>query len=46
MERAFKMKLKAFFINFGGLSLKQIKKFLLKAESPTLMGLKKSKVYR
>ena len=45
MERAFKMKLEAFFINFEGLSLKQIKKFLLKGESPTLMGLKKSKVY-
>ena len=35
MERAFKMKLKAFFITFKGLSLKQII-FFLECESPTL----------
>ena len=35
MKRAFKMKWKALFIIFEGLSLKQIK-FFLEGESPTL----------
>ena len=35
-ERAFKMKQGAFFINFKGLSIKQIKQFFLKGQSPTL----------
>ena len=36
-KRAFKMKYKAFFSNFKGLSLKQIKQFLfLGGDSPTL----------
>ena len=36
IKRAFKMKLKAFFFIFEGLSLHQIK-FFLKGESPTLL---------
>ena len=35
-KRAFKMKLKAFFINFKGLSWKQIKIIFLEGESLTL----------
>ena len=36
IERAFKMKKKAFFIIYEGLSLKQIKQIFLEGESPTL----------
>ena len=36
MERAFKMKQKAFFTIFKGLSMKQITQFFLEGESPTL----------
>ena len=39
-KRAFKMKLKVFFIIFEGLSLKQIKN-IMEGESPTLTKLKK-----
>ena len=39
-QRAFKMKQKAFFTIFKGLSLKQIKQFFLESESPTLSLLK------
>ena len=35
-KRAFKMKRKAFFIIFKGLSMKQIRYFCLEGESPTL----------
>ena len=35
-KRAFKMKSKAFFFIFGGLSLKEIIKFFLEGEVPTL----------
>ena len=35
-EKSFKDEIKAFFIIFEGLSLKQIKKTLLEGESPTL----------
>ena len=35
-KRAFKRNEKAFFINFKGLSLKQIKQIFLEGESPTL----------
>ena len=35
-EKSFKDEMKAFFIIFEGLSLKQIKKNLLESESPTL----------
>ena len=35
-KRAFKMKWKAFFINFKGLSVKQIPQFFLEVESPSL----------
>ena len=38
-KRAFGVKWKAFFIIFEGLSLKQIKKFFLEGESPTLISL-------
>ena len=36
-ERAFKMKEKAYFIIFEGLSLKEMKKLFLVGESPTLL---------
>ena len=36
MKKAFKMKQKAFFITFEGLSLKQIRIFFLEGESSTL----------
>ena len=36
MKRAFKIKLKAFFIIFKGLSLKKTKQIFLEGESPTL----------
>ena len=36
MTRAFKIKKKALFITFNGISLKQIKKPLLEGESPNL----------
>ena len=36
MKRAFKMKLKAFFIIFKGLSMNQITKSFSEDESPTL----------
>ena len=37
-ERAFKMKQKAFFTIFEGLSLKKIIKLFFEGESPTLRG--------
>ena len=36
MKRAFKMKQKAFFINFKGLSLKPVKEIFLEGQSPNL----------
>ena len=36
-KRAFKMKQKAFFINFKGLSVKQIAQIFSEGESPTLI---------
>ena len=36
MKEAFNMKEKTFLVIFEGLSLKQIKKFFLEGESPTL----------
>ena len=44
MKRAFKMKQKAFFIIFKGLSMKQIAQFVLEGESPTLISNLKWKV--
>ena len=35
-KKAFKMKQKAFFINFKGLSIQQITPFFSEADSPTL----------
>ena len=40
MQRIFKMKSKAFFINFKGILLKQITKIFLEGESPTLSWIK------
>ena len=42
-KRAFKMKLKEFFIIFIGLSMQQIKQIILESESPTLNSVKTSK---
>ena len=39
MKRALKMKQKAFFITFNGLSMKQGTHFFLKYESPTLRAI-------
>ena len=46
MKRAFKMKYKAFFIIFEGLSLKQIKRIFLEGESPTLTIFAKTYSFR
>ena len=40
MQRTFKMKSKAFFINFKRILLKQITKIFLEGESPTLSWIK------
>ena len=45
-ERAFKTKLKVFFIIFTGLSLKQIKQTFLEGETPTLSCLKRLLYFR
>ena len=46
MKRAFKVKLKTFFIIFKGLSMKQTTQIFLEGEGPTLNILKTKRAFK